>query len=88
MLSRHCLGTYQGSELTCNLSGNAWLQLSQLAEPLWTDPGFKKKVQAGIDSSEISPPPQSWYVRRKPPPPPQANMEDAMTPLSPDRCHT
>ena len=31
-------GTYQESELTRNSSGNTRLQLSQLAEPLWSDP--------------------------------------------------
>ena len=31
-------GTHQGNELTCNSSGNACQQLSQLTEPLRTDP--------------------------------------------------
>ena len=57
------VATCQGNELICNLSGNAHPQSSQLAEPLWTDPGLKsgisvhklisavkkKKVQAGND---------------------------------------
>ena len=30
------------NELTHNSSGNTWPQLSQLTEPLWTDPGLKK----------------------------------------------
>ena len=30
-----------GNELTRNLSGNIRPQSSQLAEPLWTDPGIK-----------------------------------------------
>ena len=34
-------GNVFGNELTCSLSGNVWPQLSQLAEPLWTDPGIK-----------------------------------------------
>ena len=34
-------GTYQRNELTKNLSLNARPQSSQLAEPLWTDPGLK-----------------------------------------------
>ena len=33
---------YQGSKLTRNLSGNAHLQSSQLADPLWTDPDLKR----------------------------------------------
>ena len=68
MLSIHCVGTYQGNELTCNSSARA--QSSQLAEPLWTDPGLmngtggralislleeKKKLQAGNDSLSLHP---------------------------------
>ena len=41
VLSRHSLGTYQRNELKCNSSGNTQPQLSQLAEPLWTDSGLK-----------------------------------------------
>ena len=41
MLSRHNVGTYLGNELTRNSSGNALLQSSQLAEPLWIEPGLK-----------------------------------------------
>ena len=33
-----------GDELTLNLSGNTRPQLSQLAEPLWTDPGLKSGI--------------------------------------------
>ena len=44
MLSRHSVGTYQGNELTRNSSGNTWPQLSQLAEPLWTDLGVKSGI--------------------------------------------
>ena len=33
-----------GSELTRNLSGNIRPQSSQLAEPLWTDPGLKNGI--------------------------------------------
>ena len=32
------------SELTGKLSGNIWPQSSQLAEPLWTDPGLKSGI--------------------------------------------
>ena len=49
MLSKHSVDTYQGSELTCNSSGNAHPLSSQLAEPLWTDPGPK----SGIDACEL-----------------------------------
>ena len=44
MLSRHCVGTYQENKLTHNLSGNTQPQLSQLTEPLWTDPGLKSGI--------------------------------------------
>ena len=44
ILSRHSVGTYQGNELTYNLLGCAWPQLSCLAEPLWTDPGLKSGI--------------------------------------------
>ena len=44
MLSRDSVGTYQGIKLTHNLSGNDWQQSSQLAEPLWTDPGIKSGI--------------------------------------------
>ena len=37
-------GKLSGNELTRNLSGNIWPQLSQLAEPLWTDPGIKSGI--------------------------------------------
>ena len=33
-----------GNKLTCNLSGNTYPQSSQLAEPLWTDPGLKSGI--------------------------------------------
>ena len=34
-------GNLSGNKLTHNSFRNAWSQLSQLAEPLWTDPGLK-----------------------------------------------
>ena len=37
-------GKLSGNELTRNLLGNIRLQSSQLAEPLWTDPGIKSGV--------------------------------------------
>ena len=44
-LSRHSVGTYRGNELTGNLKGNIHQpHLSQLAEPLWTDPGIKSGI--------------------------------------------
>ena len=62
-------GNLSGNELMRNLSGNTRPQSSQLAEPLWADPGVKggisvlelastlknKKVQAGNDWSNILP---------------------------------
>ena len=44
MLSRHCVGTYEGNKLTCNSSGKTQPHPSQLAEPLWTDPGLKSGI--------------------------------------------
>ena len=43
-MSGHNVGTYQGNELAHNSSKNACLQLSQLAEPPWTDPGFESEI--------------------------------------------
>ena len=37
-------GNLSGNELTCNLSGNIRPQSSQVAEPLWTDPGIKRGI--------------------------------------------
>ena len=44
ILSRHCVGTYQGNDLTRSSSGNPRPQSSQLPEPLWTDPGLKSGI--------------------------------------------
>ena len=33
-----------GEEFPCNSSGNTQSQSSQLAEPLWTDPGLKSGI--------------------------------------------
>ena len=44
LLSRHSVGTaYGGNELAHSSSGNTRPHSSQLAEPLWTDPGLKKE---------------------------------------------
>ena len=40
--SRLSVKTYEGSDLTRNASGNTRPQSSQLAKPLWTDPGLKR----------------------------------------------
>ena len=40
-LSRHSVETYPETSLHIILSGNIRPQLSQFAEPLWTDPGIK-----------------------------------------------
>ena len=37
-------GNLSENELTCKPSGNTLSQSSQLAEPLWTDPGQKNKI--------------------------------------------
>ena len=44
VLSGHSAGIYQGNKLTHNSSENTWLQLSHLAEPLWTDSGLKSWI--------------------------------------------
>ena len=64
-LSRHNEGT-SGNELTRILSGNTRPQSSQLAEPLWTDPGTtsvstlkkKKKRRREINGRTSSPNPR------------------------------
>ena len=43
-LCKHCVGAYQGNELTRNSVGNTRLQSTQLAETLWTDPGLKSGI--------------------------------------------
>ena len=40
-LSRQSVGIYQETSSHATPSGNTLSQLSQLAEPLWTDPGLK-----------------------------------------------
>ena len=83
MLSMHSVGTSQGKEATCNLSGNTWPQSSQLAEPLWTDlvlksgigvcemihppPPKKNKKQKQIGNELSDLPPKSLQARKKPP---------------------
>ena len=76
---RHSVGTYSGSELTRNSSGNIRPYLSKLAEPRWTGPGINseisvreiistlKKAQAGNEWSNIFP--KSSQARKKPPVP-------------------
>ena len=46
MLPRHNAETYQCNELTRNPSKNARPQSSQLGEPLWIDPGLKRRTGA------------------------------------------
>ena len=41
VLIRDSVGTYQGNNFSHNLPGNTLPQLSQLSEPLWTDPSLK-----------------------------------------------
>ena len=42
-------GNLSGNELTLNSSGNTQSQSSQLAEPLWTNPG----LESGISLREL-----------------------------------
>ena len=44
MLSGHSVGTYQETSMHATCQGNTWPQSSQLAEPLWTDPGFESGI--------------------------------------------
>ena len=44
MLSTYSVGSDQGNELLGNSLGNTRPQSSQLAEPLWTDPGLKNGI--------------------------------------------
>ena len=41
-------GNLSGNELTRILSGNIRPQSSQLAEPLWTDPGIKSGISVRV----------------------------------------
>ena len=81
-LSWLSVGTWQGNNLTCNLSGNIRSQLSQHAEPLWTDPAIKSgissrkiisaknfffKCRRGMNGQTFTP--KSLQARKKPPPP-------------------
>ena len=62
MLSRHSVGTYQENEFTHNSSRNARPQSSQLAEPLWTDPG----LQSGTGGHKlISTKSKSFILKRR-----------------------
>ena len=88
-------GTLSGNELICNLSGNTRPQLSQLAEPLWTDPGpksgisvrdllstskkRKKEAHAGNEWSNIFP---KFSLARKKPQPSLAADGTGSDPLS------
>ena len=71
-------GNLSENELARNSSGNTLAQSSQLAEPLWTDPGLesgisvrqlistlKKKAQAGNKLSNIFQ--KSSHARKRPP---------------------
>ena len=65
MLFRRSLGTYQRNELTGNSSGNTQPQSSQLAKPLWTDSGFKKKEKKKRVAELVC---VSWSLLSKKPP--------------------
>ena len=77
MLSRQSVRMSQGNDLTRSSSENSRPQLSQLAEPLWTDPDLKSKIGVrelistekkgwgwgGDESSRL--PPKTSHVRKK-----------------------
>ena len=42
--SRHSVGTYEKTSSHATRQGNSRPQSSQLAEPLWTDPGLKSGI--------------------------------------------
>ena len=81
LLSWRSVGGYQDTQLTRNSSRSTEPRSSQLAEPLWTDPGGKiginvhelistlkkKKAQSGNEWSNILP--KSSQARKKPLPP-------------------
>ena len=79
MLSWQSVGTYQGNELTWNSTVNTLPQSSQLAEPLWTDPGIKSgigvrklillKEECMQGMSHQTFPQKSAQAWKKPPPP-------------------
>ena len=60
-LSRHTVGTYQENELTRNSSRNTQPESSQLAEPLWIDPGLK----SGISVRELISTPKKKKKEKK-----------------------
>ena len=64
ILPRQRLGTGQGNELTRNSSRNARPQSSQLAEPLWTDPGIKSGISVHelISTSKAKQKKRRWEV--------------------------
>ena len=77
-------GNLSGNEFTCNSSRNTRSQSSQLAEPLWTDPGLKSRIslrelistlkrkekkKAQAGNELSNILPKSSHTRKKPPPP-------------------
>ena len=77
-------GNISGDDLRCNLSGNIRPQSSQLAEPLWTNPGLKSDITVRELISTLKKKknkrsrlgmisgtfsPKSSQTRNKPPPP-------------------
>ena len=78
-LSSHSVGTSQETSSHAARQGNTRSQSSQLAAPLWTDPGLqsgigmlelistlKTKAQAGNELTNILP--KSSHARKKPSP--------------------
>ena len=60
MLCMRSVGNHQGNELTRNSSGNARPKSSQLAEPLWTDPGIMSVVSVRKLISSLKKKPRRW----------------------------
>ena len=81
MPSRHSVETYQGNELTRKSAGNACLQSSQLAQPLWTDPGLKSGPSASelIVKKTKKKQPQGRLFRRRLPHNPRIRGEAILT---------
>ena len=58
-------GNPSGNKLTHNLSGNIWPQSSRLAEPSWTDPGIKSRINVHeLIFTKKGKNPQSSQVRK------------------------
>ena len=78
LLSRHSVGTYQEMSSHATHQGTLGFKSSQLAEPLWTDPGIREELHfenksAGMEWM-IEHSPKILASEEKPPPPPSAGQ--------------